>query len=402
MVWSNDGGLALPSEIKAKAREGLSLVAHWAARNQVRHRWPHWSANTGRFPYHVHLPSGDHFWSTSWNTARMVQGLISAYLILKEPEFLYAVECGIEYIKSIQFFGPEAPEARGYFLAETPVSEHAGSRDSIECVQALLAHYYLSKDPVSLQRAQAYLDTFVANLDNGTWPEGPMVVLPRLKPSHFIPLPRARRTLVQRWCDFVCAQPLLQLAAITGDVKYLKAANTLGDCILTHLCKHDGRICAKDSGHHTSSPDGALDNDDGIVLALLALHRVTGRNCFLDASVANAEWWMRRETLPPNFTTLSVLMMIMADLARTSGETSFADFIAKRAPEFFALQVRREERPLVAGAFRGEDMAHHYRQGSSAADFISLRSTSYGALALGRLACDCGRDWNPAYSAFGW
>lgn len=402
MAWSDDRGLELGAEVKSKAREGLRLVADWASRNQVRHQWPRWSANTGRFPYHVHLPTNDHFWSTSWNTARMVQGLLSAYLVLKNPEHLFAAECGLEYVKSIQFFSPEAPESHGIFLAETPLSDHAGTRDGIECTQALLAHYLVSKDQVSLLRARAFLDRFVADMENGTWPEMPLSLLPRLKPSHFITSPWPKRTLESRWCDFVCAQPLLQMAAITKDQKYAKAAGRLGDLILTHLCKPDGSICARNSGHHTSSEDGCLDNDDGIVLTLLALHRTTGRASYLDAAVANADWWIKRGRMPDNFSALPLLMMILGDLARVTGEKRFLAFMQERAPEFFALQIVRDERPLVAGAFRGEDMAPHYRKGSTAADFISLRSTSYGALALGRLACGGKAEWNPAYSALGW
>src|SRR5262245_59404432 len=104
MSWETDAGLVLPQTIRDQARSGLLQVAAWAARNQVRHQWPRWSANAGRFPYHVHLPTNDHFLSTSWNTARMVQGLFSAYLVFRDPDYLLAAEGGLEYIKSIQYF----------------------------------------------------------------------------------------------------------------------------------------------------------------------------------------------------------------------------------------------------------------------------------------------------------
>jgi hypothetical protein len=402
MGWSSQDGLSIGKDLKAQARESLTRVAGWAVRNQVRHQWPRWNANTGRFPYHVHLPTDDHFWSTSWNTARMVQGLLSAYQVLGNEEYLFAAECGLEYVKSIQFFGPELPEAHGFFIAETPLSDHGGVRDSIECAQALVAHHLLTGDRVSLQRGRAFLDRFVAMTENGTWPELPMVLLPRLKPSHFIVKPYPKRTLEQRWCDFVCALPLLQLAALTRETKYTAAAERLGDLILTHLAKPDGRLCAPNSGHHTSSADGALDNDDGIALTLVALYKATGRECYLDAAKANADWWLARREMPQNYSALTLLTMIVADLARATGEKRYVNFLRERAPEVFALQIARDERPLVSGAFRGEDMAYHYRQGSQAGDFISLRSTSYGALALGRLACGAEREWSPTYSAFGW
>ena len=123
---------------------------------------------------------------------------------------------------------------------------------------------------------------------------------------------------------------------------------------------------------------------------------------YLDAAVANGDWWISRgDKLPDTFTVPSVLVVILADLARATGEKRFTDFIEALADRFFALQIQRDERPLVKGAFRGEDMAEDYRKGSSSADFISLRSTAYGLLALGKLAAGNARQWNPAYSGFG-
>ena len=402
MNWSNEAGLEVGQDVRSKARAGLGLVADWAARNQGRHAWPRWSANTGRFPYLVHLPTNDHFQSTSWNTARMIQGLLSAYTVFRKPEHLYAIDCALEYVKSIQYFGPEAPEAHGLFLAETPLSDHCGIRDGIECAQALMAHHLVCGDKVSLVRAKAFLDRFVTMMENGSWPEVALWVVPRLSPSQFITKAWPKQAVPERFCDYVCALPLLQLALLTNDAKYTAAAEKLGGYILEYLLKPDGRLCAKNSGHHTSSADGTLDNDDGVVLTLVALHKQTGRKAFLDAARANADWWLARPSLPKNFSALPLLTMILADVARATGEKRYLQHLVERAPEFFAHQITRDERPLVSGAFRGEDMATHYRQGSTAADFISLRSTSYGALALGRLACGGEKEWNPSYSAFGW
>lgn len=402
MNWSDEQGLNLPTAVRSQALDHLGQVAAWAANNQVRHRWPRWSADTGRFPYHVHLPTNDYFYSTSWNTARMVQGLLSAYMVFRDPAQLYAAECGLEYVKSIQYFAPEFPEARGFFLAETPVSDHFGFRDSIECTQALIAHHIVTGDKISLTRARAFLDAFISKQRDGSWPEQPMWVVERLKPMRFITGKWPNTTVAQRWCDFICALPLLQMRTLTGEASYAAAAEGLGDLILSHLCKPDGRICAPHSGHHTSSPDGTLDNDDGIVLTLLALYKHTGRQCYLEAAMKNADWWLALGKMPDNFSALPLLVMILADLARATKEPRYVDGLAQLAPKLFALQITRDERPLVSGAFRGEDMAGNYRQGSRAADFISLRSTSYGALALGRLACRGKQEWNPSYSSFGW
>ena len=129
----------------------------------------------------------------------------------------------------------------------------------------------------------------------------------------------------------------------------------------------------------------------------------TKQQKYLDAAVANADWWVKGNgSLSTNYTTYSLLTMNMADIARATRKPQYTDFIRAHAEQFFARQILRDTRPLVSGAFSGEDMAKHYRPGSSVGDFISLRSTSYGALALGRLACTSASNWNPSYSAFGW
>jgi len=231
MEWGDRKGLGLDESVRTRARQSLKAVADWAAHNQKRHRWPYWSADTGRFPYHVYLKTDDHFWSTSWNTARMVQGLLSAWLVLHEQEHLDAAELGLEYVKSIQYFGPECPAAHGLFLAETPLSNHAGPRDGIECAQALLAHHLITKDPVSLIRGRAYFDWLLRMVRDGGWLATGSNIVPRLKPVQFLKEGGPPRALTERWCDFVAALPLLQLSAITGEQKYSEAAEQFGGWI---------------------------------------------------------------------------------------------------------------------------------------------------------------------------
>ncbi|HYF50688.1 MAG TPA: hypothetical protein VEJ63_14845 [Planctomycetota bacterium] len=403
MEWSDSKGLNLDESLRERARTGLRAVADWASRNQGRHRWPRWSADTGRFPYHVHLKTDDTFRSTSWNTARMVQGLLSAWLVFREPEYLYAAECGLEYVKSIQFFGPEAPETNGLFLGETPLSDHSGFRDSIECAQALMAHHLITRDPVSLIRTKAFLDVYCNKVSSAEWNKQSYNLVPRLKPMQFLQGTGPERSVISHWCEFAAPLVLLQAAVVTNNPRYTEVSEQFGGYILEHICHADGSLRAKNSGHHTSSLNGELDNDDGLVLALIALWKHTQRKKYLDAAVANGEWWIKRgDKMPANFTTRSVLVMIMADLARATGDAKYNRWLHQHAAAFFDLQILRDSRPLVSGAFLGEDMAENYRKGSAPGDYISLRSTSYGALALGRLACGAAREWNPSYSAFGW
>ena len=134
--------------------------------------WPKWDANAGRFPYHVHLGTNEHFLSTSWNAARTVQGLLSAYQALGTPAYLEAAERGLAYVNTLQVFTPEFPHARGAFIEETPLGDHVAARDGMECAQALLAHHVRTGNRVSLQRAEAFLDWLVKEYHSPCWPNG--------------------------------------------------------------------------------------------------------------------------------------------------------------------------------------------------------------------------------------
>ena len=401
--WSDSKGLAISEKIRARARIGLVVAADWAARNQIRHHWPVWNANTGRFPYHVHLHTDAHFWSLAWNTSRMAQGLLSAWRILGKKEDLTSIEIAVEYVKSLQYFSPEKPELAGLFIAETPLSDYISMRDSIECAQALVAHYAATKNEISFLRAKRFFDNFAAMMNSGAWPAAAWWRVPRLEPLLHVKNEFPKAPVEWNWNNFVGALPLAQFAGITGEKKYLQCAERLGDLILTHSVRADGAMHSSIPIRiHTSSPDNVLDNDDGLCVSLIALWKHTRKAKYLDAAVANGDWWISRgDKLPDTFTVPSVLVVILADLARATGEKRFTDFIEALADRFFALQIQRDERPLVKGAFRGEDMAEDYRKGSSSADFISLRSTAYGLLALGKLAAGNARQWNPAYSGFG-
>jgi hypothetical protein len=49
MEMNAGNGLELDGATRQNARHGLKAVGDWATRNQGRHHWPFWSADTGRF-----------------------------------------------------------------------------------------------------------------------------------------------------------------------------------------------------------------------------------------------------------------------------------------------------------------------------------------------------------------
>ncbi|MCE9616163.1 MAG: hypothetical protein K8T26_17965 [Lentisphaerae bacterium] len=398
-AWNDRTGLSLAATSRARARAGLKAVADWAVRNQVRQGWPKWDANTGRFPYHVHLVTNEYFLSTSWNTARTVQGLLAAYQVLGDAAYLEAAERGLDYVKSLQVFTPEFPHARGAFIEETPLGDHTAARDGMECAQALLAHHAATGNRVSLQRAGAFLDWLDKEYHSRCWPMGYFYLTDARKPGTL--------TGNIRFIFSAGAIPLVQGAVFTGKRRYVThvAVPMLEEMLEQHQ-RADGAFEYRAPGadHHVPIPgDPTVYNDDGVGVALLCAWRATGRKRYRDAAVAYGTWWLTRDlaALPPTYAMLPSLGIFMTDLARATGDAAYARFLDAIADRIFSLQILRDERPLVAGAFRGEDMAPRYRAGSDAGDFISLRSTSYGLIVLAKLAAGNVREWGPSYSMFG-
>ena len=398
-AWNDRTALKLSGTVKQRAAKGLQAAADWAVRNQVRHVWPRWNANAGRFPYHVYLPVDDAFLSTSWNTARTVQGLLTAWQVTGTREYLEAAQRGLAYVKSLQVFSPEHPYFRGAFIEETPQSDHAGPRDGIECAQALMAHYFATRDETSLLRAREFLDFLLRVMKADDWPSG------------YIYLSTRRGAAcggdMTAFIFAVGAIPLVQAARVLNRPAYItQGASPLVRFVLDNLLDTDGAFrprTAAQSHHVREGGDPVVLNDDGVGVAILSAWKATRRRAYLEAAVANGDWWIRQdfEKLPAVFAMPTCVAIFLADLARATADTRYTDFLEDLADRVFQLQIPRDDRPLVAGAFRGEDMASSYRAGSSPADYVSLRSVSYGLLALGKLAARNAGQWGPSYSAFG-
>jgi hypothetical protein len=390
--------LNIPSGVKARAAKSLKAAADWAVRNQIRHIWPRWNANAGRFPYHVYLPTDDFYYSTSWNTARAIQGMLSAWETLRNTEYLCAAERGLEYIKSLQIFSPENPRLRGCFIEETPVNDHAGSRDGIECSQALISHYLATKNPVSLNRAEAFFDWMLNWMRSDLYPCSYIYFKPEWKPTE--------GGDAIEYLAAAAAIPLVQMAKIKKDKKYItRGAAPLIDVIVRNFQRPDGSLGWKKAGNIVADVigDSAIDNDDGIGVAILSAWKGTGKNKYLDSATALGDWWLKQDisSTVKHYAALPCIVLLMADLARATGKKDYVQFILDHSGDLFKLQIQRDERPLVSGAFRGEDMSETYRPGSNPGQYICLRTTSYGLMTLSKLAAQNAKEWGPSYSAFG-
>jgi len=125
-------------EIRNRARKAVLLGAEWLAGNQVRHSWPYWTADAGRFRSVVHIskPKPQSLNSICWNTARGAQALLSAYKLERDEFILETARLALEYVKTCQIFCPELTRHHGACREETPQCPYIASRDTVEAVQA--------------------------------------------------------------------------------------------------------------------------------------------------------------------------------------------------------------------------------------------------------------------------
>ncbi|MFC1451735.1 hypothetical protein ACFLSJ_00135 [Verrucomicrobiota bacterium] len=378
-AWTGEKGLNIAAKLRAVCRRRLAAACDWAANNQVRHAWPRWDANAGRFPYHVHMPSNDVFLSTVWNTARLAQGLLAAGRALGDARHMDTAGRAVEYVKSLQVFAPERPDVRGAFFEETPQGFSVGVRDGVEGAQAFMVHYFATRDKTSLLRAGAYLDWLAARVAR----EG-------------------AEDVISGWCGYAAPIPLAQYAAATGKKKYIaRTAVPVAEAIIRMMGPDGALTSPAKSEHHAPLGNGVIYNDDGLGVALLCTWKATGKRKYLDAASALGEWWLRQESLPDVFSMVPAAMLFLADMARATGDARYTRYLASLCERLFDMQALNDERALVQGGFIGEDRAPCFRVGSKPEEFISIRTTSYALIAMAKLAARGDKEWSPAYSAFG-
>ena len=171
----------LPAPLKQKAREAVRLGAIWHKANQVRHAWPHWTADAGRFNSTINLLHAGNtpMQSICWNTARGAQALLSAYRLTGDADALETARLALEYVKTCQIFSPEYARHRGACLEETPQTDHIAARDTVEALQGFINYYAVTKDPVALMRAESAAAWFTGPyLDQNLYPHGYVWILP--------------------------------------------------------------------------------------------------------------------------------------------------------------------------------------------------------------------------------
>jgi hypothetical protein len=393
-------------DLRAAAREAVLLGARWHAHNQVRHEWPRWTADAGRFNSLLEIsdPSRPPTNSICWNTARGAQAVLSAHTLGGDPATLQTARLAMEYVKTCQLFQPEHAENEGAFVEETAQSDHIASRDTLEAIQGLVNLYRVSGDPVCLERARAGADWFVERYYlKGRFPHG-----------YVWHLDGGRGSVCNDFSRLMLAVaplPFAQLDALIGQRRYAPAVMGVIDWVLESAMEPDGAIKLRDGtpvGHHAVRSGPLADcftNDDGVGVTMIAAHRATGIEKYAEAARRNGRWWLAMEDFPDTFAAVPAGLLFLVEMARFTGDGAYLEKAVPYVERVLSMQHRDPDRPVLHGGFRGHDAVGERERAlyaSDPRDCISQRTTMYAMMALAKVAACSDAEWNIAYSAFGY
>lgn len=394
-----------PRALKQAARSSLEAAADWAVRNQIRDSWPAWDANKGRFPYHILIDpekraAVPQMWSTCWKTARAAQGLYSAWQVLGNPGYLAAANLAMDYVATLQVFEPGCEDFRGAFLENSPHGPHTATRDGMEAIQGFIAGYLATKRSRYLLRAVEGTDFLLRAMTFKEWPFANAWPLERrIKSENF-------------FCLYAGALVFAQMHALTGDRRYRdQGLVPFADTIIRDYVRPDGSFgvagCMSVSGldHHTRGDGelaGVFVNDDGLGVALLAAHAVTGEARYRDAAVGWGDVWVKTAARSERLAVYPCLALMLSDIHRLTGDVRYFPVTEEFIRKTISQQYTNPAEPFLDGCFVGEDMATTYDKNSRPADYVDLRITSYALIALAKIAAETPEQWGCSYSAFGW
>jgi hypothetical protein len=380
------------ADIRAKAREAVILGAEWHRHNQVRHSWPYWTADAGRFNSLVNARGGSEppLNSICWNTARGAQAVLSAYKLTGDPSMLETARLAMEYVKTCQIFQPEFAEHHGACVEETPLADHIASRDTVEAIQGFVNLYSVSRDPVCLQRAVAGADWFVNRyFKGGGYPNG-----------YIMHLENGRGIVSNDFSRLMLAAavlPLAQLDALTGKTAYAPSALRMRDWVVDHALEPDGAIKIHDGtrvGHHAVQNGPLADcftNDDGVGIALIAAYHATGQEKYREAVERNGRWWLAMKGFPDTFASVPAGLLFLVEMARFTDDKAYIDKALPYIERVLSVQHHSPYDPIRNGGFKGHDIADNREKAllkTDAGDYISHRTTMYAMMALAKVATE--------------
>ena len=131
----------------------------------------------------------------------------------------------------------------------------------------------------------------------------------------------------------------------------------------------------------------------------------TGKEKYREAALRNGGWWLALDRFPETHASVPAALNYFLDLYRLTGDRRFLEKSGPYIEKVLESQCLNPENRAAHGGFRGHDLAGEREKKihtAGAMDYVSHRTTMYAMMALAKIAARSEKEWNMAYSAFGW
>lgn len=378
-------------------------AADWFVNSQIRSERP-WVGDHCRFLYYYYMPEKKMVPGLNWTHGRAQFVLSEAYRITKDFRYLESMELGARFMRALQPLDPYYPLTYGSIREEIPQAQHGGVLDGAQAASGFLGLYHATGNPDYLRRARAFCEFLLR-----TWKQDAgLPAAARYFPSEEI----LYGTGVYSGIHQASAIPLWHLYQITGEKQFLPVVVDAADRILRCQRADGGINCVEDIrsvpnlpfNHHWGLGDGddkyLVRNDDGIVVVVLAAHKITGDRKYLDAMVRYADWTIANEPHERPFNAFGIQAANVYDIGQVAGKDYLPWIMANLKKHCLDLQVTGTGDPKADGGFRGEDEEGDAGIfGGTSMDYVPTRNTCYMAGLLFRLS---GQGTGAGFSVFGW
>lgn len=144
-------------------------LADWYLKNMVPRSDN--DANSGQLPCYLSKTSGGAYYSSEWNLAFSIMGMLSAHQVFGDERYKTAADTIAEYLRTIQIFDPFHKQHYGAFREGTAQTTWSYTRDALSGAWGCLEYYAVTGQEEFLERAILWGKWFFANgLDETGWP----------------------------------------------------------------------------------------------------------------------------------------------------------------------------------------------------------------------------------------
>lgn len=272
------------SDLKTQALESAKRMADWVVRDQQSIS----QSNPGGGSIHFHVIGETSAFAMAyeWNLAFVSMGMCSAAKVFQDETYAVSAEGLIRYLKTLQIFDPNLPEAYGAIRETTPQTTWCYVRDALSGAWGFLEYYRTTGKEEYLNRAILWGEWFLKHgLDETGWPKWGVEFEqdPLLGKN-----PEMRPDL--HGCFHGGSLNLFyQLYKATGDKKWIGPFyEHIADYLCSNVQQENGYFCTveKATGKMApNDPQGTLHraNDDLSTLGLLGAYKVFGKQAYADS-----------------------------------------------------------------------------------------------------------------------